>query len=256
MLNIRKCLNLSLSAIFVFVEIWLFFLIHFTGPNHETGIVLRYACIICAAVFALLTLVIELATVKENGESVKDVLLSGSRGNFLRIAMLFTLVADYFLVAAKESNHLAGVAVFIGTQLFICLHILANEKNKKWFIANLITRAALSFVLVIVAMIVLGKGADTLALISMVYYANLCTNAIFAHRLGKGGIILTVGLIFFALCDVNVGLSALNMLYGGFPEGSFFYNLLYSGVDLVWIFYIPSQTLIPLTLLFPKKNKN
>ena len=256
MLNLRKCLLGSTAAIFAFIEIWLFYLIHFTDANFETGKNLRYTCIICAAAFSLITLVIELATVKENGESVKDVLLSKSRGNLLRISMLFTLLADYFLVAAKETNNLAGVAVFIGTQLFICLHILANEDSKKWLIANIAVRSALSVIIVIVALIILGKGTDLLAIISVIYYANLITNAIFAHRIGKGGIILTIGLIFFALCDVNVGLSALDLLYGGFPEGSFFYNLLYSGVDLVWIFYIPSQTLIPLALLFPKKVKN
>ena len=254
MLILRKCLLGSTAAIFIFIESVLFYLIHF--DRSDFGFNLHYTCIICAAVFTLLTLVIEIATAKENGENAKDILLSRSGGNLLRISMLFTLLADYFLVAAKEINNLVGVSVFIGTQLFICLHILANEDNKRWFVANIAVRSSLSVLIVIGAMIILGKGADLLAIVSVIYYANLITNAIFAHRLGKSGIMLTVGLVLFALCDVNVGLADLDSLYGGFPEGSFFYNLLYSDFDLIWIFYIPSQTLIPLSLLLPGKIKN
>lgn len=248
MINKRKCLLGSAAVLFIAFEVLMFYLIHI--EKAELGFNLHYACIIAAAAFSWLTLIIELATAKDNGESVSEILLSKSRGNLIRIAMLFTLLADYFLVAAKKTDNLAGVTVFLGTQLFIFLHILANEDSKKAAMANIIIRAALTAVIIAVALIILGEDADTLAIISVIYYANLCTNAIFAHRIGRGGVVLTIGLILFALCDINVGLSALNSLYvDGFPEGSFLYKLMNSDMDLIWIFYIPSQTLIPLTLL-------
>lgn len=253
MINTRKLLLGSAGFIFVWIECLLFYLIHF--ERADFGFNLHYTTIVAAALFSWLVLIIEIATAKENGEDPKKILLSKSQGNFIRIAMLFTLLADYFLVAASEINNPAGVATFIGTQVFICLHIICNEKNKKWQTANLIVRAVLSVVIVIVALIVLGEDADSLAIVSVIYYANLITNAIFAHRIGKGGIMLTIGLVLFALCDINVGLSGLDMLYGGFSEGSLFYNIMNSDVDLIWLFYIPSQTLIPLTLLLAK-NKN
>ena len=248
MINKRKCLIGVSAVIFTAFECLMFYMIHIGRTPTEYN--LHYACIIAAAIFSWLTLIIKLVTEKETGESISDILFAKSSGNLIRIAMLFTLLADYFLVGAKETDNLAGVSVFLGTQFFIFLHIFVNDESKKWRIANIVTRTILSVVIVIVAYAILGEGADPLAIISVIYYANLCTNFIFAHRIGKGGIILTIGLILFALCDVNFGLSALNNMYvGGFPEGSFLYNLLHTDVDLVWVFYIPSQTLIPLTLI-------
>ena len=74
---------------------------------------------------------------------------------------------------------------------------------------------------------------------------NICPS----HRQGR------IGLILFALCDVNVALSGIENVYGGFPEGSLLYNLVNGDVDLIWLFYIPSQALIPMTLIFSKNEK-
>jgi hypothetical protein len=106
-----------------------------------------------------------------------------------------------------------------------------------------------------VSFIVLGNSADALAIVSLIYYANLLASMIFAPREKSGGKLLCMGLVFFALCDINVGLVVLHDLYGGFEEGSFLYLLTHSGVDLAWIFYIPSQTIIPLTLLVREKSQ-
>lgn len=245
-------LGISASAFAIF-EGLMFYLIHI--ERADLNINLHYTSIIAAAVFSLLTLIIELATAKSENESIRGILLGMKNGNLLRIAMLFTLVADYFLVAKVPQDHLMGVAFFLGTQLFIFLHIIVNDNSKKARLIHTIFRIALIGILICVAFLVLRENADLLALISVIYYANLCINAIFAHRIGRGGIILTVGLILFALCDINVGLSALNNMYeGGFAEGSFLYNLLHSEYDLIWIFYIPSQTLISLSLLRHKDN--
>ena len=118
---------------------------------------------------------------------------------------------------------------------------------------HLVVRLSLTVVLVAVSFIVLGDSIDALAVVSLIYYANLLTSMIFAPREKRGGKLLCVGLVLFALCDINVGLSVLHDLYGGFAEGSFLYWLTHSGVDLAWIFYIPSQTIIPLTLLTREK---
>ena len=250
----RKILMGSAALIFIIFEAVMFYSIHFAKASSDYS--LHYLSIIAATCFAWLTLGIELLLSRWENKKISEILLNKEDGNLIRIAMLFTLVADYFLVYLTPAKNLEGVIVFVGTQLFIFLHIFVNDKNKKVRTAQLITRGAVSFVLIIVTGIVLGRSTDPMALISVVYYANLCVNAIFAHRIGRGGIILTVGLVLFALCDINVGLSALNNIYdGGFPEGSFLYNLLHTDLDLIWIFYIPSQTLIPLTLLAKKENR-
>ena len=254
-ISIQRIILLSIAVIFTLFETIAYYLIHIkqADPNYT----LRYGCIIAATVFAWLTLIIKLTT--KGDTKAKDILLNVRDGNFIRIAMIFTLIADYFLVAIPvptEKDYLTGVIVFLGTQLSIFLHILANEKNESAKRLQIIIRMALMMVLVFVALLILKDDIDLLSIISVIYYSNLCVNAIFAHRIGRGGIMLTVGLILFALCDINVGLSALNDLYvGGFPEGSLLYNLMNTEADLIWIFYIPSQTLIPLTLMLCDKEK-
>ena len=256
MINKRNFLLGISTVIFTIFEGIMFYLIHFS----DKGLPFTdyYLCIIAAAVFSFTTLFIEIITAKEENERARDVIFSASNGNLIRIAMLFTLTADYFMVAIEEIDNQTGVTVFLGTQLFIFLHIFFNDTNKAWRKANIIVRLSLSVIIVAVAYMVLGEEADYLAIISVIYYTNLCSNAIFAHRIGicRGGIILTIGLILFALCDVNVGLLAINDIYvGGFPEGSLMYNLVNSELDLMWFFYIPSQTLIPITLLFSNNKQ-
>ena len=250
---VRKKNLLKLAVvIFIAFETLMFFLIHISRVDIESN--LRYISIIGATVFAWLTLLIELITAKKENEKICNIISSATDGNFIRIAMLFTLVADYFMVALEDADNLSGVTVFLGTQLFIFLHIYINDKNVKIRSINLITRLILTVLFIIIAHIVLGEDADRMAIISVIYYANLCTNAIFAHRVEKSGIVLTIGLILFALCDINVGLTAMDTIYGGFPVGSLLYNLMNADVDLIWLFYIPSQTLIPLTLVIKNKN--
>ena len=249
MITKRKFLLGVTAVIFTVFEALMFYMIHIA--NVDTDLNLRYISIIAAVIFSWLTFFIELFSAGNQDGRISDVIFSKTNGNLIRIAMLFTLVADYFLVALDEPNNLAGVIVFLGTQFFIFLHIFLNDASAEARTINIIVRLVLMLTLIVLAYSILGEDADSLALISVIYYANLSANLIFANRIGRGGMVLTIGLILFALCDINVGLSGLESIYtGGFPEGSFLYNIMNTGYDLVWIFYIPSQTLIPLTLIF------
>ena len=249
-----KIFNTLAALAFVACESTLFYMIHV--KHTATDVSLRYLTIQVAAAFAWLLLVGELMKAKECGKGVTSVIFNLKNGNLLRLAALCTLGADYFLVASDDIKRLEGMYCFLGTQLFIFLHIYLSDENKKRRKTHLITRLCLTLGFTVAALLVLGKSADALAIISIIYYANLVTSIIFAINGRPGGIILMLGLILFALCDINVGLWVLNDMYtGGFPEGSLLHSLLFSGVDLVWIFYIPSQALIPLSLLPGKKEK-
>ncbi len=253
MITKRRFILWIASTIFVAIEGYFFYLIHIADAN--TDLNLHYLCIITAATYSWLTLLIELFTARENSESPLKILFSKTEGNLIRIAMLFTLVADYYLVGMTEPDNFKGVAVFLGTQLFIFLHIFANDQSSKTRLVNVLIRFLLTIVVISVAYLILGDMIDPLAIITLIYFINLCINAIFAHRIGRGGIVLTVGLILFALCDVNVGLAGIEEMYiTEISEDSLLYNLIHTDVDLIWLFYIPSQTLIPLTLLFTKKK--
>jgi hypothetical protein len=254
MRTLRKFLLGLLTILFVVYESVMFYLIHF--KRIDSNYTLHYSCIIAATAFSLLTLIAQLIAAKDENQSPVKLLLSLSNGNLIRLAMIFTVIADYYLVCVAEDMSLQGVSVFLGTQFSIFLHIIANDRDKRWRKIHLITRFAMMAIFTLIPIILLGNETDILSVISVIYYANLCANAIFAHRSGRGGILLTIGLILFALCDVNVGLAALELIYGGsFPEGSFLYEVMNTDIDLIWLFYIPSQTLIPLTLLLCKKER-
>ena len=96
------------------------------------------------------------------------------------------------------------------------------------------------------AYLVLGAGIDALAILSVIYFANLFCNIIFSKVKMKGTLLLLIGLISFALCDIMVGLSTLCDLYLTVDPSSFLYKLTHTGINLVWLFYVPSQTLIAL----------
>lgn len=251
---LRRILLGGSAAVFLLFEAAMFYIIHIARA--DTFYNPHYLSIIGAAAFALVTLIIEMICAEAEGRTALEVLINPREGNLIRIAMLFTLVADYYMVGAEEIDNLKGVTVFLGTQLFIMLHILVNDRSARGRAANIICRILISAVAVAIGYAVLGDGMDRMALTSVIYYANLCTNAIFAHRSGRGGGMLTLGLILFALCDINVGIAGLESIYSdGFREGSLLYWIANTDIDLIWLFYIPSQTLIPLSILLFRKKK-
>ncbi len=250
---LRRILLGGSTAVFLLFEAAMFYIIHISRA--DTFFDARYLSIIGAAAFAIVTLVFEMICAVADGLCASDILFDLRGGNLIRIAMLFTLVADYYMVGAAEVDNLKGVTVFLGTQLFIMLHILANDRSAGGRAANIICRILISAVAVAIGYAVLGDGMDRMALTSVIYYANLCTNALFAHRSGRGGGMLTLGLILFALCDINVGIAGLKEIYSdGFKEGSLLYWIANADIDLIWLFYIPSQTLIPLSILLFNKR--
>ena len=252
-INRKRLLGFA-ATLFVIYEIVAFYKIHVLMLDQDCK--LRYGCIIAATVFAWVTLLIELITARSEGEWIWNVLFNASDGNLLRIAMIFTLIADYYMIAIENVDNLKGVTVFLGTQLFIFLHIMVNDGSKQSRRWNLILRICLMIAIAFLANTIFGEKSDKLSVISAIYFTNLCVNAIFAHKIGRGGILMTIGLILFALCDINVGLLGLSSIYAdGVDEGTLLYTLTNTGVDLMWLFYIPSQTIIPLTILIKPKSR-
>ena len=236
-------------VLFLASEAIIYYLIHVSKIS--SPISLRYLSIQISALFSWIFIALNLIK-KEKGA-----LTRATSGYLLGLAMICTLAADYFLVAIPEMKRIAGMICFLGTQLFIFLHIFAGDKSKKRRSAHIAVRLISMAILVGATLLVLRESADALALVSVVYYANLLTSMIFAPGHPRRGRLLCLGLILFALCDINVGLAVLNDLYGGsFSEGSIIHSILYSGVDLAWIFYLPSQAVIPLTILSSKRNKS
>ena len=118
---------------------------------------------------------------------------------------------------------------------------------------HLITRICASVLILIATCLVLGNNTDALALVSMLYFVNLFLNIVFAFINFKSSPIMAIGLLFFILCDVFIGLLNIGP-YFTIQEGTILHNILYSGIDFAWIFYVPSQVLLSMSLL-PIKTK-
>ena len=170
------------------------------------------------------------------------------------LALLFTVVSDVFLVLCSPPKRIVAMLSFSAVQIcyFLRLYLNTNEKREKT--RHLAIRCLLIFAFMLACALVLWDGCDALSLISVFYFANLLTNLIVAFLKKGESILFPLGLLCFALCDLFVGFSVMSELYFEFAEGTIFYNLANPPLDLVWIFYVPSQTLIPLSLITKKQG--
>ena len=173
-------------------------------------------------------------------------------GHLIRLGILFTLVADYFLVLS-DGAELEGVIAFILVQLSYFAYTLVREDRVSVRRANIFTRIGLCAALIIGAVAVLGKDNDALSIVSVIYYANLLTNIVFAFLLGREARVFAIGLVLFAMCDLCIGLEVLTSTYLDSSVLDFFYG---SRLNLPWVFYQPSQVLIGLALYRKDKARD
>ena len=228
----NKRLLIALSLVFVIIETALGILIQTPKSNNY----IQYFAIVLACVFFSLFF-----------EKSKSYL-------FTQIALICTVLADFFLVHLfPMQQQLNGMIFFVGTQIAYFLRIYFDEKNATIRKIHLITRVNVSFVALVATVIVLKESTDALALISIFYYTNLILNIVFAFINFKNEQILAIGLVFFIICDTFVGFACIGP-YMTLQKGSIIYNILNSELNIAWLFYVPSQTLLAISLL-PNKIK-
>lgn len=167
---------------------------------------------------------------------------------FTQIGLICTVCADYFLVYLADIKQLPAMIFFSVTQISYFLRLYFDDTNatrRKW---HVIIRASVSVAVIAVTAAVLGESCDALALVSMFYYANIVLNLVFAFADFKNNRIFAIGILLFVLCDTVIGLSFVNS-YLPVNENSFIYKIIYPGFDLAWVFYLPSQALIAVSLI-------
>lgn len=233
----KKLLFLNIMAVFMTVcEAILFFLIQMTSG--ELCEVLCYASVGISLAFSLLTFI------------------SGVDGVLLRLGLGLTVVADYFLILATPINEVAGVAVFSAVQMCYFVALLIKQHTVREKTVHILIRVLLVATIMPVAFAVLGERTDTLSLLSVFYYANLLCNIVFAFKTRSYGYVFAGGLLMLALCDLFLGLGYLGMHYLGAGKGSFLYWITHSGLNIPWLFYVPSCALIALSTLFINKKES
>ena len=178
--------------------------------------------------------------------------LQGVKTNPLTVAGLAcTVGADFCLVICDPIQQLWGMVFFLGAQTFYAVHLHRIRKSTPLLIARLILTVAG----ILIAIFVLQNKTDALALISICYYANLIMNLVVAFTQWQKSKLLPIGFVLFILCDTIIGLQVAASGYLPIAEGSILYNLLFSGFNTAWMFYLPSQVLITLNCL-PKGANN
>ena len=229
----NKRLLLILSCLFVSAEITLGILIQTTdvGVRYVSYSSILLACTFCVLFFE-----------RAWGYA------------FTQLGLFCTVCADYFLVLTEPRRQLPAMLFFTVTQLAYFARLYTSDHDAKRRKCHLFVRICTSLSAIAATLIVLGDKTDAVALVSMFYYANLLINIVFAFLQPGITRLFAIGLLLFVLCDTLIGLSCLDA-YLAIPKDSFLWTLLHPGFDLAWAFYVPSQTLIALSLLPDRLKK-
>lgn len=198
------------------------------ASNGEATRLYSYACVVLACLFC--------ATFAARTPSYL----------FTQLALLLTVGADWFLVMREPREQLPAMLFFSGTQLAYFLRIYFSDGSALRRRVHLILRASVCLAVFLITLLVLGEGADAVALVSTFYYANLLLNIVFAFLVG-GVSFFSVGLVLFAMCDTIIGLACIDP-YLSIPKDTLLWRMLFPGFDLAWAFYVPSQALLATSL--------
>lgn len=169
--------------------------------------------------------------------------IHGKDGIFATVSAFFTGISDLFIFVLAKSDatmYIPGLCTFIIVQTVFFIRIYYTLKKKPYI--SLAVRGAL----MAIALTVLGCLGFLNALTALVaiYFPMLLGNVIesaFLIKISKRHILLFIGLILFLGCDICVGV--LNMAQVGIelPEATL--DII---ATVIWVFYLPSQTVITL----------
>ena len=178
------------------------------------------------------------------------------RSLFVALGLVFTSFADVCLVLLNPIEQMLGMVFFTAAQICYAIGIYNIGKARVGVKTNVIPRGALALVLELAAFAVLGEAMDALVVITMLYFANLLCNTALLFFNG-GSKTLAFGMLAFIGCDVFVGLHVLVQQYVTAAEGTLLYALTHTGINVAWLFYVPSQTLIALYVIaFAVRERN
>ena len=150
-----------------------------------------------------------------------------NKKKYISNALLFTLIADYFLLI-KDEHYLIGVSSFLLVQTIYFFYLKNNNCELFKKVRVLIYALILTFSIIF--------KLDVLYFLVLIYFSTLVLNTVSSFT-SRDLRIFSIGLTLFILCDVSVGL--FNIL----P-----YGRVYLIVSLLmWVFYLPSQVLISLS---------
>ena len=169
------------------------------------------------------------------------------------VALAMTVLADTFFVICRPMLKLPAMLAFSVVQLAYFMRLLRNIPNKRRKY-HIVLRAA--FILFGEGFIVcfLQRNVDALVIVSVHYYVNILLNCVMSWTEIRESRLFALGLLLFVCCDTLIGLKAASEVYLTLPH---VFDFLFSTeINLPWLFYIPSQTLIALSVAQLVKNRH
>ena len=225
--------TIIISSVFIALEIIFGILIQFTSDY--LNVIFSYTSVVIAATFPIL-------------------FIHSKNYLFIQIGLLFTTFADLFLVVITPMLQIPAMICFSITQICYFLRLYFNQSSQKEKTIHLIIRSFFSILIIIITFIVLKENTDFLSVISTFYYINLIINIIYAFKQKNQSLLFPIGLLLFACCDLQVRLNVLNCSYINIENNPIISFIVNPPFNLAWLFYVPSQTLIALSILNDKTS--
>lgn len=173
---------------------------------------------------------------------------------FTQIALFTTVMADLFLVVVEPRQQLVAMLFFSITQICYFLKLFFCSSSRIEKIIHLATRGALIVIVGIITIIILMDKIDTLSMVSVFYFTNLVLNVIFAFVQLKKSLFFAIGLFLFMICDIFIGLQCSIGIYINVTETNILYKIAFSPFNWAWLFYVPAQVLIVMSLLIDNRQ--
>ena len=232
-------------VVFIILQLLLyaaFLILDFVGNDWQISVYIKYTMILICFCYALLPWC----------NNDKSILYC------IRIALLFTLISDLFLLILDI--YFYGVFTFIIVQQIYSIRIslsgnpVGSVNRRQSVTHRYLSVFMLQLVITLIIWFVLSRlriRMDKLLITSVFYFICIVMNTVravraaFAPESDRGIRLFALGMVLFLLCDISVGLYNLS----GFTEFSLKnYPLVYFVVSIsMWLFYAPSQILIVLS---------
>lgn len=234
-----------LYGIFIWIDLFLpGFLKH--------SIWIKYFGIVFCFLYVLITYWCIKYKVKNEGNGKEFSRTREIQDSMLMIAIFAgTLFADWCILL--HDYYVLGVVFFAIVQLLYLYRI--SLLMKVYFGSNLIV-----FIIIVITFRLLGNKIDTLFLIAAFYGGGIAGNGLrgILYLKNHGGkhkaeTFFFLGLLLFLLCDINVAIYNVERYITVNHE---IFNYLYGfAKDFMWIFYLPSQVLISLSVPVSAKDR-
>ena len=174
--------------------------------------------------------------------SAACIALRGKDGITVTVGLAATAIADLFMLVLDRLYEISLVA-FIVAQLVYAFRIYMINGRKPWI--SIGVRAGLT----VIVLGILGglHSLNLLTALVAIYFPNLLVNmaeSFMLSKMGKRYLMFAIGLALFVCCDICVGLNNFGSVLGVNLPYAFEMAVLFA----IWIFYLPSQVLIALSV--------